>query len=455
MRIGISIILLIDLCIRALSIKAFFTNEGILPIDVLLQYNWNPYYFSFHTLSGDLWFQVLLFIVNAIFIGFLLVGYQAKLMTVFCWLFIVSLHNRNPFILQGGDELLRIILFWAMFLPWGERYALKKISQVKQKYFSFSNVGYVFLVASVYFFSALLKDSAEWRTDFTAIYYALSIDQMRLPLGTILYDYPVLLKGLTCSVFYIELIAPIFLIMPFASTKIRLVGIIALVLLQIGIGSTIYVGLFFMIGIVALIGMLPSKTLDVFEKRFYRNRVLHVSIKKSRNRVSHFFYDFKNVFLIIVIAYCLILNLGNVKRFPYVLESSFIKYGSILRLEQNWGMFSPTVLKDDGWYVYSGYTKNGNFIDVKRHGQTVTFNKPKHIVSEYESDRWRKYDENYSFYTNNHIRPLYCKYLIKKWNKENPQNKVSDLTIFFMKETTLPNYQTKPIEKIAVCNCQE
>ena len=50
MRIGISLILLIDLFIRALSIKAFFTDEGILPISILKLYNWNEVYFSFHAL---------------------------------------------------------------------------------------------------------------------------------------------------------------------------------------------------------------------------------------------------------------------------------------------------------------------------------------------------------------------------------------------------------------------
>ena len=39
MRIGIGIILLLDLFIRSLSIKAFFTNEGVLPLDTLKQYN--------------------------------------------------------------------------------------------------------------------------------------------------------------------------------------------------------------------------------------------------------------------------------------------------------------------------------------------------------------------------------------------------------------------------------
>ncbi len=455
MRIGICIILFIDLAIRALSIKAFFTDEGILPLEILKNYNWNPYYFSFHTISGDLWFQALLFIMNAVSIILLLVGYRARLFTFICWVFLVSLHNRNPFILQGGDELLRILLFWAIFLPWGERYSLQKTSYYKNTYFSFANVGYLLLVASVYFFSALLKNSSEWYGDFTAIYYALSLEQMRLPIGTFIYQFPLLLKVLTAIVICTEFLAPIALVIPFFSKKIRLIGIIAIVLLQLGIGSTMYVGLFFIIGIVSLIGFLPSSLIDWFEKKQYKNKVFFVPQKKYKNNVITLFNGIKNGFIVITILYCLILNVGNVKWFPYSLNPSLIKYGSVFRLEQNWGMFSPTVLKDDGWYVYCGYTKNGNYIDIKHDLEFVSYAKPKNIVEEYESDRWRKYGENYTFNTNNHIRPLYCKYLIKKWNNEHPNKQLVDLSIFYMKETSLPNYKTKPIEKVVVCNCQE
>lgn len=455
MRIGISIILLADLVVRSLSIKAFFTDEGILPLEILKNYNWNPYYFSFHALCGDLWFQAMLFVINAICIILLLIGYRTRLFTFICWVLLVSIHNRNPFILQGGDELLRILLFWAIFLPWGERYSIQKTSKYKQHYFSIANIGYIFLIASVYFFSALLKNSSEWQSEYTAIYYALSIDQMRLPFGTFLYQFPSLLKVLTFMVFYIELIAPLLLVMPFVSNKIRQIGIVCILLLQLGIGSTLYVGLFFMIGITSLIGMLPSSVIDKFELKFYKNKVLYAPQKKIKNRVTSFFNDAKNVFAILVIIYCLILNLGSINWFPYVLDSSLIKYGTFFRLEQNWGMFSPTVLKNDGWYVYSGYTKSGKYIDIKHNRDSVSFVKPTPVVDEYESDRWRKYGENYTFDTNNHIRSLYCKYLLRKWNNEHPEKQIIDLSIFFMREASLPNYQTKPIEKVALCNCQQ
>lgn len=455
MRIGVGIILLTDLFIRSLSIKAFFTDEGVLPLATLKEYNWSPVYFSFHVLSGELWWQIFLFIINAICVILLIIGFRTRVFTFICWALLTSLQNRNPFILQSGDDLLRILLFCGLFLPWGERYSYQKKSHYLQNYFSAATIGYLLLVCSVFFFSALLKTSPEWRSEGTALYYALSLDQMRLPLGSFLYQFPLVLKALTHIVFSIELIAPLILLIPFVSSKVRLIGLIAYAFLFIGIGSTLYVGLFYIIGLVSLIGLLPTNVMDWFEVRFFKNKtkVDDTLFVKSDSILYKNINRLGNYFLILVAVFSLMMNLSSVKQFPYTLYPNIIGYGKALRLEQNWGMFSPTILKDDGWFVYSGLNANGNYIDIKHEVDSVSFEKPKHGVTEFESDRWRKFQENYTFNNNNYMRPFYCNYLLKKWNTEHPDKHIIDLTIFFMKETSLPNYKVKPIVKTAVCNC--
>ncbi|MES2514620.1 MAG: HTTM domain-containing protein [Bacteroidota bacterium] len=458
MRITVGIILLVDLFIRSLSISAFFTDEGVLPIDVLKQYNWSPAYFSFHALNGDLWWQIVLFLFNAVCIFLLVIGYRTRLMTFVCWVLLTSLQNRNPFILQGGDDLLRILLVWGIFLPWGERYSVQKKSTYSNSYFGWGNLGYILLPCSVFFFSAMLKTSPEWHSEGTALYYALSLDQIRMPFGTFLYRFPYLLTLLTHAVYYTELIAPLLIIIPFVSPKIRVVGLIAAIGLFIGIASTLYIGLFYIIGIASLIGLMPSFLMDRVDNYFHNNALEPIQLDISQANdsiVAGSLTIFKNYFIIVVGTFCLMMNLGSIRKFPYALHPSIISYGKILRLEQNWGMFAPYILKDDGWFVYSALTRNLRYIDIKNNIDPVSFNKPEHGVCEFESDRWRKFQENYTFNNNNYMRPFYCKYLLKKWNKEHPDNPIIDLTIFFMKETSLADYQTKPIVKTAVCNCTE
>ena len=50
------------------------------------------------------------------------------------------------------------------------------------QYVSLAGFAYVCQVFYVYFFSALLKSSPEWNGDFTALYYALSLEHIVTPL---------------------------------------------------------------------------------------------------------------------------------------------------------------------------------------------------------------------------------------------------------------------------------
>jgi len=457
MRIGVSILLLVDLCIRAMSIKAFFTDDGVLPINALQQFFGNTNYISLHALSGSLWWQIILFGINAFCVVALLVGYRTRVFTFICWIFLISIQNRNPFILQGGDDLLRLLLFWGLFLPWGNYYSIHS-SRSRTHEFSLSGFGYLLLPCSVLFFSALLKTSSEWRTEGSALYYALSLDQIRLPLGTFIYQFPALMYVLTFLVFYIELIAPLMIIIPFTSSKVRSVGICLMIGFYVSIGLTLYVGLFYIIGIVSLFGLFPSSVMDWLELKFARSKVViktpSIPVKGFKLRKKIFGY-FKNSVIAITIIFCLFLNISNLPAFPYELDTQLFQCMKFLKLDQNWGMFSPYILKEDGWFVYSGFCSNGRHIDIRHNLDSVAFTKPQYLVAEHESDRWRKFEENYTSINNNFMRPHYCKYLLNKWNHEHPEKQITDLTIYFMQETSLPDYQTKPLKKIVACDCHQ
>jgi len=76
-------------------------------------------------------------------------------------------------------------------------------------------------------------------------------------------------------------------------------------------------------------------------------------------------------------------------------------------------------------------------------------------VSLFKNDRWRKYSENYLFATNAYMRPYYCFYLLRRWNEDHPpQAQINELSVIYMKETSLPNYQTAPIQREVLCHCK-
>lgn len=449
MRIGVAAIIIIDLCIRAGDLQAHYTDEGVLPVSVLKQYGWQPFYWSVHTWSGGLTWQVVVFLIHGALALALLLGYQTRWLGFLLWLMEISLHNRNTFIGQSGDDLLRIVLFWGLFLPWDQCYALGPVRGVGRKqHFSIASIGYLLLIASVYFFTVNLKTSPEWRSEGTAIYYALSLDQIRWPMGTWLYQYPGLMKVLTHLVYYMEVLIPFLILLPARRQWPRLLAFGLLLMLHMGIGFTLYIGLFYLINMVTAIGLLPASVFNRF-KIPYRFAPIRRYTKPAW---------LKQVTLaacVMVIALNLIANLSYCGWFTFTLRKELWHGIHILRLDQYWGMFSPGILKDDGWYVYRGFTAQEQPFDLYTNTPGVDFKKPEAVVDMYSSDRWRKFAENYQSGSRGYLHEPYCRWYLKRWNREHPENKMKRLEIFFMEEVSLPNYQTKPVTRRLCSACSD
>src|ERR1043166_2108274 len=182
MRIGIAVIVLADLAIRAMDLRAQYTDEGFWPLSMVRKFGWAEGYWSLHTLNGNAGYIYALFSIHALFALMLLIGYQTRIATIALFLFTVSLHNRNVFILQSGDDLLRLTLFWGIFLPWNARYSLDVRQKVISDCASVPWFGFLLLQASVYFFSSCFKTGNDWHDEGSAIYYALSLEQLRIPI---------------------------------------------------------------------------------------------------------------------------------------------------------------------------------------------------------------------------------------------------------------------------------
>lgn len=457
MRIGVALVVIADLLIRGSDLSAHYTNEGLWPTHVIHNFGWKTGFWSLHELNGSFAWAFSLFAIHLLFAFFLLAGYKTKLSTIIVWLLYISLHNRNLFVNQAGDDLLRLVLFWGMFLPWNAYYSSDSKYfkyEPSQKYIA--NAGYLLLIASVYFFTVILKYSPEWRGDGTAVYYALSLDQLRLPgVGDWLYAHEGVMKFLTHFCYYAEIIIPLLIILPSRKGYLRLIAFILIIILHTGIGLTLYVGLFFVINMVTAIGLIPAFVMDKIEEKlpFFRNEKPSVIARYQRIKITTPRY-LSNSMCIVVIIISLIFNLSSAKEFNYNLRSEVIVPVNVLRLDQYWGMFSPYVIKRDGWFVYHGMDSIGRQWDLRLNQDYVDYKKPEHVVSMYKSDRWRKLAEHMQSPDYTFLRPLYCRYIIKKWNKEHPEKKIAILNLYYMQKDNLPGYKTTEITKnlFSVCD---
>lgn len=467
-RIALASTLLIDLFIRISDLETHYTDFGVLPRTALLELSWQEWFISIHLLSGNYYVQIFMFLVAALFAFFLLTGRKTRLSTVVSWLLLISLQNRNPMILQGGDVLLRCLLFWGMFIPWGDRFSVDSIAKGDSKeqnnsVFSIGAFAFVLQISIMYVFTALLKTGSEWVRDFSAIYYVLSLDQFRLLLGNLIYSFPTLMKTLTFLTYWVELLGTILFFIPVKTGIFRTTGFLLFFLFQLGLLLTLRVGLFPVIAISSLFILLPSGIWDRLSKlqdilnyipsftyRILKRLNLFDHDKSKTIHEKSQKYSLVTIIVIFFIGFVIYWNIATATGL-IGLHNNTIWLGHLLRIDQKWDMFAPRPYKDDGWYVIPGKLRNGERVDVFREDQPLNWIKPDDAIADYKNYRWRKYMRKLWLKKHSNHRLYYGKYLCRKWNREHEYARnLMNFDIYYMKEDSLPDYKTEEVEKIGI-----
>ncbi len=267
-RIVLALLVLADLANRVTDLSAHYTDGGVLPRTVLVSQVLSRWSFSLNLMNGEPFFQALLFGVAAVAALGLLVGYRTRLMTIVVWVLLLSIQWRNPLVGGADGPLLRLMLFWAMFLPlgayWSVDRALKDgVLRLSTRFVSLATVGLFMQIAFVYWFTAALKSGPEWRMDGTALYYALSLDQISTPVGRYLLNFPDLLTVMTYATFGLEALGPFLLFCPFFTGPVRTGAVMAFMSLHFGIWLTMDIGIFPWISAFCMVCFLPGWFWDV------------------------------------------------------------------------------------------------------------------------------------------------------------------------------------------------
>lgn len=179
-RIMLAGTILYSALILAPNLRAFFTDQGVL--DRSAQRAAKPFgQVSLLMLSGALWPVVLVWAGLVLAALALLFGWRARAAAFSAWVFYLSLVGRNGLIMQGGDLLILLLLFWAMFLPVSAVFSVDAAiadenHRAAPPRLSVATVGLLLQVAYVYVYRALLKTSSIWREDAAAVWVCRLID---------------------------------------------------------------------------------------------------------------------------------------------------------------------------------------------------------------------------------------------------------------------------------------
>lgn len=252
-RILMGLIVLADVFYRLPDLVNFYTDQGLVPRATFLTEMTMQWSTSFHLANGSTAFIALSFILYFIAGVMLLVGYKTRWVMLFCWIFTVSIHNRNWLINNGGHDILRAIQFLSIFLPLNRRFSVdaalqKPHTRYDGEFVSTWTFAFILQVFVIYFVSYILKDHPMWRKDFTAIFFASRLDIFATPIGVFTRSFPLYQKFLTFFTVYLEWLGPLLLIFSglFGKHwwKVRFLVVILFWGLHLGIILTMWIGIF-------------------------------------------------------------------------------------------------------------------------------------------------------------------------------------------------------------------
>ena len=476
-RICLALLMIGDLLYRAQDLQVHYTDAGVVPLVVVSLYQQQHWWWSLHSLHPSLPLEIAMFLIAGLFALSLLVGYRTRTASVVCWLLLISLQNRNVLVLTGGDTMLRVMAFWAMFLPLGVRWSVDRAldktgAPMPKRIFSVGSVALIAQIAMVYVFGAMLKTGPTWRTDYTAIYYSLSIGQFATPLAKFLLHYPNLLKPLTFFSWNLELFAPFLIVASAYSGRLRTLLVLVYMGFHIALGQCLELGLFPTIGALTWLVLMPDwfwqrlfqlaarlpkraekpAFLSALSARWtvWRESLHPQSVSVHTSRAAQCLAVFYLVYVLCWNVRTLNFN-QHVRWFP----QSWNWVGEITRMDQSWELFAPDPMKSEGWLVVEGELQDGEHVDLKNQTATLSDAPPPLISTTYYNERWRKYLMNIADGYQDQCF-IYASYLGNLWNTTHPsEQSVTKVTIKLMRTmTTLPNEPRAKVETVELFSQQ-
>lgn len=551
-RFFLGVLCFIDIANRIPQLEAFYTDVGILPRWLILQEFSLPWGMSLFHLNGSYSYALIVSLIGMIASLGVALGIRTRFSTVVVWIVLLSFHLRFSEILHGGDNLIRLMLFWSLFLPMNARYSFDAVLSEEKcpetTYCGWGSSGWIVQTICVYLFTFLYKWDPVWFEKFDSVYYAMNLDLFTRPLGKALLEYPLLMKVSSAYAIALEGLAPVLILIPWRMQFWRAAAVLLLFSLHIGIWMTLVLGIFPAACLILWMAFIPSSFWQLFRKsdfagagltlyfdpdcgfcrkfcfllkeflflpglkiqsgesdpqvlneilekkswvlksasqKFIRFAVFRELLKSSGfllfqyagralaylpsmdvvynrvsrkrrlwgvliNQVGHESVAFEENFSRRTLApmLALIVFAWNLEGFTnlryFKITSPVDELVFSLQLNQEWAMFAPKPMVDDGWWVARGTLKNGETWDILN-DSLVDFRKKENVQDTYESAQWRKFFNNLYFNDKRTVKLWFGKYLCRRWNNVHSEGKTLDnYTLYYVKETTPPPGQPLP-----------
>ncbi|KAA9397328.1 HTTM domain-containing protein [Haloarcula sp. CBA1130] len=423
-RMVLGLCLIVDVFSRLTHLTAFYTASGALPRPVLQQLYPSVTPYSLLTVSGTAWVQFGLFVVTGLAGVALLLGYRPRLSALLSLVLLVSIHIRNPFVLNAGDTLLRRLLFWSLLLPLGTASFSSVGESEAGPIATAATVGTLLQVVAVYSTNALVKLRGDRWLDGTAVRYVFELDHITIGLGNALGGWPLLLTVLDWTWLAMLVGAPLLILLTGRRRTVLTVGFIGA---HLCMATVLRLGPFPLICISGLLLFLPPDVWETLSRavpetvpslRFHRPRRSVTTALPARSVVSG----------VAVLAVITLLTINAV-------AVGFVDApaGTPDRVEdRSWDMFAPAPSEQTWWYVAPATLDSGTRIDALTGGPVDT-TRPADAASRFPGMRWKKFlgDTRHR----PQLRRALATYFCTRWNRTH-DDRMERVTLAFMTERT-------------------
>ncbi|WP_132058622.1 HTTM domain-containing protein [Halorussus amylolyticus] len=473
-RIAVGGLVVADLLLRSRDLVAFYTDAGVLPRRALFADYSGAY--SFHALSGEAWVQVVLFALAGGFAFALVVGYRTRTATVASWLLLVSLHIRNPMVLNSGDTLLRMLLLWSIFLPLDERWSVAALRNGGERSDDSADAGrdrapvasvataaLLVQVVLMYVTNAIHKFRGEAWVDGEALVYIFSADHFTILLGNVLAEYHALLEVASYLWLGLIVVSPLLLVLtgiPRAVLATVFVG------MHLGMLVTLRIDLFPLVVVAGLLAFYPPAVWDAVARLAARlapadRDVLDALARWASVLPSTSARDSASAlvraptlprgstvggvasrgraacFALIPYVLLALVVMSNAEAVDYT-EAPDIAESALdtVQADQSWQMFAPYPTRSTRWFAAPADLESGERIDAFD-GSAVDLDRPERVERTYPTSRWRKYLSNVRSADNRNHRSYLGRYLCDRWNRHHDDD-IESVTIHYLYEVSDP-----------------
>ncbi len=430
LRMCLGLLIMADLALRARHLVAHYTDLGAAPSALILDEYGFACYFSLHWwLSGSVTAEAGAFLAGGLAAAALLLGFRTRLATIACWYLQASLLTRTPLVHTAGDRTLLLLLFWSMFLPLGARWSLdsrRRPLAASNVHVSVATFAILLQVCFIYWFSVVLKLQVPmWREGY-AVNFALTRDSYATAFAVWLRQYHGLMEVLTLGTLAWELLGPALPFIPKLTAPGRVMAVVGSCVLHLSFAVCMNLGIFAFISSAAWMVFLPTALWD-------RLGAARSPPEAAPIRTAPII----NVAAAGAFALVLLLNLGLLPQMRRIAQTApyrlLTRLGYLLRLRQDWGMFTHEQASSNGWYVVVGSVPGGREIDLLAGGAPVSWETPDVPSRRYGTARWSQFFHYPPDIGQSPYWAPYVRYLCRTWNEGRSESEaLSGVAVWFM-----------------------